>query len=122
MSSLVRTRASRGPPCGRLQYPTPRRDIDRDRGVEEPISEDRERTSSEDKPTVPVFYNVPSTAADRAIERFHHRIENPFRDDSPYQAQMIRLSDFIYSEIKEERSCGLIECRSAGTPRMLGSN
>lgn len=89
------------PPEDVYSTSVPHRDINRGHSVEEPGSEEREQTSSEDKPTVPVFYNVPATAVDRAIERFQHRIENPFGDDSPYQAQVVRLRDFIYSEIEE---------------------
>ena len=89
------------PPEDVYSTSVPHRDIDRVHSVEEPASEEREQTSSEDKPTVPVFYNVPATAVDRAIERLQHRIENPFGDDSPYQAQVVRLRDFIYSEIEE---------------------
>ena len=69
--------------------------------AEETALDRHEPTASEDKPTVPVFYNAPATAVDRAIGRFEHRVENPLRDDSPYQQDVVRLRDFIYSEIEE---------------------
>jgi hypothetical protein len=88
-----------GPPDDIYNTTAPRSGVDGEREVVDP--EAHEDTSATDRPTVPVFYSVPAAAVDRAIERFQHRVENPFGDDSPYQAQVVRLRDFIYSEIEE---------------------
>lgn len=56
---------------------------------------DRERNTDE-RPTVPVFYNIPPEAADRAIAKFEER-----RKSGPVPGQKVTLREFIYNEIDE---------------------
>jgi hypothetical protein len=57
---------------------------------------ERGRTPRTRKPTVPVFYNIPRMAADRAIRRFQQRLE---REDALGPAHFV---DFLYEEVSEE--------------------
>lgn len=62
---------------------------------------DRDNTTTplgiHERPTVPVFYNLPADAVDRAIERFKRRRENVA---SPQR--QIDLREYIYDEIDEK--------------------
>lgn len=57
----------------------------------------------DDKPSVPVFYQVPPAAANRAIEKFkrrRQRIEDG--ETGQYLDQRARLSEYIFDEIHQE--------------------
>lgn len=57
----------------------------------------------DEKPTVPVFYNVPETAADRAIDRFRRRRERVEAGDTGmHLSQRSTLSEFVLDEIDEQ--------------------
>lgn len=50
-----------------------------------------------EKPTVPVFYDVPKAAVDRAIERFNYR-----REAAATPERGVDLEAYIYDEIPEQ--------------------
>jgi hypothetical protein len=52
------------------------------------------------KPGVPVFYQVPQAAADRAIARFRHRRQSVLEGDSELE-HTVTLAEYLYEEIEE---------------------